>query len=98
MMPVLSGVTRSARKLDGLQMDEKQYVVYEIKCCTFLLDLIYQGRDDDSKLRKCLQQTLANEHPHSETKTLVKKLKIHGGQDQLLMFLTGPADGGKVLQ
>ena len=95
VMPTLSGVASSVAKLDGTQMDEKQCIAYEIICCTFLLGLVYEGRDDDSKLRKCLQQTLANEDPNSEMETLVKELKIRGGQDQLLMFLTGPAGAGK---
>ena len=98
VMPTLSGVANSVTKLDGTQMDKKQYIAYKIICCTFILGLVYEGRDDDSKLRKCLQQTLANEDTTSKMETLVKELKICGGQDQLLMFLTGPSGAGKVLQ
>ena len=95
VMPTLSGVASSVAKLDGTQMDKKQYIAYKIIGCTFLLGLVYEGRDDDSKLRKCLQQTLANGDPNSKMETLVKELKIRGRQDQLLIFLTGPAGTGK---
>jgi hypothetical protein len=62
--------------------------------CTFLLGLVKDGRDPDTNLGAYLQKSLggpttANIHD------IVKRLKARGGQEQMLMFLTGPARSGK---
>ena len=76
-------------------MDEKQYVTYEIICCTFLLGLVNEGRDPNSKLKSHLQQALAEKEDERDMNYLIEELNARGGQEQLIMFLTGPAGAGK---
>ena len=54
-IPTLVGMVRKVACLDGTEMDEEQYVVYEVLCCLFLLDLIKEANDlfTGSHLRKC---------------------------------------------
>ena len=76
-------------------MDEKQYIAYEIIACSVLLQLINDGQDSKSLLYSYLQQSMTD-RPEQSTKTsIVNQLKARGAQDQLLMFLTGPAGAGK---
>lgn len=39
-IPTLSGVARMIAREEGKRLDEKQYIMYEVLACTFLLDLI----------------------------------------------------------
>ncbi len=81
-------------KLEKTQLDEKQYIAYEMIACTFLLGLVNDGRDKNTKLGAYLQQTMEITSTEDGNDT-IKKLKARGGRDQLLMFLTGPAGSGK---
>ncbi len=81
-------------KLEKTQLDEKQYIAYEMIACTFLLGLVNDGRDKRTKLGTYLQQTM--EIPSTaDANDIIKKLKARGGKDQLLMFLTEPTGLGK---
>jgi hypothetical protein len=63
--------------------------------CTFLLSLVKDGNDSSTTLFTTLQKTVGG-NPSSETiKENVDKLQARGGQEQLIMFLTGPAGSGK---
>ncbi len=63
--------------------------------CTFLLDLVRDGNDSSTTLFTSLQKTIG-QNPSSEIiKDIVDKLQARGGQEQLIMFLTGPAGSGK---
>ena len=42
----------------GKRMDDKQYIAYEVICCTFLLQLIYEGGDANTDLGRYLRATL----------------------------------------
>ena len=42
-----------------------------------------------------LKEAISSTDTESDTEQLVAELKVRGGQDQLLMFLTGPAGAGK---
>ncbi len=81
-------------KLEKTQLDEKQYIVYEMIACTFLLGLVNDGRDKNTIFGAYLQQTMEITSTADANDT-IKKLKARGGRDQLLMFLTGPASSGK---
>ncbi len=81
-------------KLEKTQLDEKQYIAYEMIACTFLLGLVNDGRDKTTKLGTYLQQTMEITTT-ADANDIIKKLKARGGKDQLLMFLTGPAGSGK---
>jgi hypothetical protein len=39
-------------------LDEKQYIAYEMIACTFLLGLVNNGSDKNTKLGAYLQQTM----------------------------------------
>jgi hypothetical protein len=65
-----------------------------MKACTFLLRLVNDGRDKNTKLGAYLQQTMEITST-ADANDIIKKLKARGGRDQLLIFLTGPAGSGK---
>ncbi len=62
--------------------------------CTFLLGLLNDGSDKNTKLGAYLQQTMEIATT-ADANDVINKLKARGGRDQLLMFLTGPAGLGK---
>jgi hypothetical protein len=95
-IPTLPKIARKLAKLEKTQLDEKQYIAYEVIVCTFLLGLVNDGRDKNTKLGAYLQQTMEITPP-SDGNDTIKKLKARGGRDQLLMFLTGPTCLGKAL-
>lgn len=76
----------------GKQLDNKQYLAYEIICCTFLLQIVNEGGDTSSVLSATLNIT---EQDLITKKELIQKLKEKGAQEQLIMFLTGPGGCGK---
>ena len=91
--PTLSGIARKVAKVEKKLLDKKQYIAYEIICCTFLLGLIREGKDTSSQLSRCLGLSL--EEDSQTTDDLIEELQARGGEDQILMFLTGPAGAGK---
>lgn len=93
-VPTLVETARKIALNGGPQMDEKQYIAYEVLCCTFLLGLLNDDGDNNESLHTQLHQALSSSK-RKKTKQLIKELKIRGGDDQLLMFLTGPAGAGK---
>jgi len=94
IIPSLSDIARKVALVEGKVLDEKQYITYEIVSCTFLLSLIRDGCDASTTLGKYLAQTLTGSNTVN-TSNLVQQLKARGGQDQLLMYLTGAAGAGK---
>ena len=93
-IPTLTQIARKVARLEKTQLDEKQYIAYEMIACTFLLGLVNDGSDKNTKLGSYLQQSLEIASSTDAT-NIIKKLKARGGRDQLLMFLTGPAGSGK---
>lgn len=93
-IPSLLQIARKVARLEKTQLDEKQYIAYEMIACTFLLGLVNDGSDKNTKLGMYLQQTMEIATT-ADAKDVIKKLKARGGRDQLLMFLTGPAGSGK---
>ncbi len=81
-------------KLEKTQLYEKQYNACEMIACTFLLGLVNEGCDKNTKLGAYLQQTIENTSTTDANDT-IKKLKARGGRDQFLMFLTRPSGSGK---
>ncbi len=57
--------------------------------CTFLLGLVKDGRDAHTNLGAYLQQNLGGPTT-TDIQDIVKRLKARGGQEHMLMFLTGP--------
>ena len=93
-VPTLQSIACKIAHKEGKMMDEKQYITYEIICCTFLLGLIEDGQDETTSLGTFLCRALSG-RDQTDTQELVEQLKARGGMDQLLMFLTGPAGAGK---
>ena len=91
--PTLSGISRKVTKVEKKLLNKKQYIAYEIICCTFMLGLIRDGKDTSTQLSKCLGQCL-EECPQTR-KDLIEELHARGGENQILMFLTGPAGAGE---
>jgi hypothetical protein len=78
------------------KLDDKQYVAYQIISCTFLLQLINEGGNTNSRLGGILGATLGlSEETLAIKSHLTKELSERGGFDQLLMLLTGGAGCGK---
>ena len=92
-IPTLPQIARKVARLEKTQMDEKQYIAYEMIACTFLLGLVNDGSDKNTKLGSYLQQSLEIAS-NTDATDMIKKLKARGGHDQLLIFLTGPAGSG----
>ena len=93
-VPTLPEIARKVAKLEKTQLDEKQYIAYEIIACTFLLGLVKDGNNPKTTLYSSLQQSMGCPNT-TDMEDLVNRLKARGGQDQLLMFLTGPAGSSK---
>ena len=76
-------------------LDEKQYITYDIICCTFLLQLVCDGRDHNSALVQHLGETLVLSSTEININDVVGELSARGGMEQLLVFLAGSAGAGK---
>ena len=81
-------------RLEKTQLDQKQFIACEMIACTFLLGLLNDGSDNNTKLVAYLQQTMEIATT-ADVNDVIKKIKARGGHDQLLMFLMGPAGLGK---
>ncbi len=93
-VPTLQEIARKVLRLKKKQLDEKQYISYEMIACTFLLGLVKVGHDSKTTLFTSLQKSCGS-NPSAEIEDIVEKLKARGGQEQLVIFLTGPAGSGK---
>ena len=91
--PTLSGIARKVAKVEKLKLDHKQYIAYEMICCSFLLGLINDGEKKGTRLSECLDLCL--EDCSRKKKDLTEELHARSGEEQLRMFLTGPAGAGK---
>ena len=95
-VPTLPEIARKVARLQKTQLDEKQYIAYEMIACTFLLGMVNDGRNPYTKLGKYLQQSMAGStDTATNIEDIIKQLKARGGREQMLMFLTGPAGSGK---
>jgi hypothetical protein len=93
-IPTLQKVARKVARLEKMELDEKQYIAYVMIACTFLLGLVRDGNNSNTTLFTSLQKTIGGE-TSQEIADIVRKLEARGGQQQLLLFLTGPAGSGK---
>ncbi len=83
-------------RLQKMQLDEKQYIAYEMIACTFFLGMVNDGHNPYTKLGKYLQQSVGGSTiTVTNIEDIIKRLKARGGQEQMLMFLTGPAGSGR---
>jgi hypothetical protein len=57
--PTISGIARRFTNQDVKILDEKQYITYEIICCTFLVQLLNETQDPTSPLYKQMDIALS---------------------------------------
>jgi hypothetical protein len=95
-IPTLREVPRKVARPEKMELDEKQYIAYVMIACTFLLCLVKDRNDSNMTLFTSLQKTMGGESS-KEIADIVRKFEARGGggQEQLLLFLTGPAGSGK---
>jgi hypothetical protein len=83
----------------GKKLDEKQYIAYQTICCTFMLSVVYENSTiantlaSDSDLLGPPQTSGDNR----KARNVVKRLKELGGNDHLIMLLSGGAGCRKSL-
>jgi hypothetical protein len=94
-VPTLQEVATKVACLEKTQLDEKQYIAYEMIACTFLLDLVKDGNDSSTTLFTSLQKTIGGNPSSKIIKDIVDKLQARGSQEQLICFLQGQLDQGK---
>ena len=83
-IPTLHETARKFARLEKGQLDEKQYIAYKTIACSYLMGLVHDGNDPNTTL--CIPVEINN---------VVRRLVARGGQNQLIMFLTGPAGSWK---
>ncbi len=54
-IPTLPQIAQKVERIKKTQPDEKQYIAYEMIACTFLLGLVNDGLDKNTKLGAYLQ-------------------------------------------
>ncbi len=79
-IPTLPQIAQKVAKLEKTQLDEKQYIAYEMIACTFLLVLVNDGCDKTTKLGTYLQQKMEITTT-ADANDIIKKLKARGGRD-----------------
>ena len=67
-IPTLQEVAQRDTKEEKTLLDEKQYIMYEILACSFLLNLIYGENDDEESFG--LEQQLLNNALGKEKNTV----------------------------
>ena len=90
----IKGVAQELRRDHDRELDKKQYITYEIICCSFLLSLLDQSHDRNKIMKRYTNTALSIEENQSLA-TTKKLLQSRGGKEQLRLFLTGPAGAGK---
>lgn len=77
----------------GVTLDKKQVIAYNIICCTFLIDILREC--SQKHLLKSIADVVGHTMNQTDERRIHNKLKARGGEDNLRMFLTGPAGAGK---
>ena len=93
--PTMAVVAKRLATQENKLLDEKQYMTYEIICCTFLLELLRDAQDDTTSLYNSMQTALKKDTDDTTAQSLEEQLLARGGEHQLRLFLTGPAGAGK---
>jgi hypothetical protein len=76
-IPTLQEVTRKVARLEKMELDEKQYISYEMIAGTFLLGLVKDGKDSNTTLFTSLQKRMGGESSQ-EIADIVRKLEARG--------------------
>jgi hypothetical protein len=93
-IPTLQEVARKVARLKKMELDEKQYIEYEMIACTFLLGLVKDGNDSNTTLFTSLQKTMGGESSNKNSR-YCEKIGGKRRSRAILLFLTGPIGSGK---
>lgn len=92
-VPTLEDIARTVLREENKRLDEKQYIMYEVIACSFLLRLLKQ--EEDSILVQRRVGGAIGQGDTDDIERLKRALRDRGGREQLLMFVTGFAGAGK---
>ncbi|EJK64580.1 hypothetical protein THAOC_14672 [Thalassiosira oceanica] len=86
-VPTLQSVARQIAANEGIKLDEKQYIGYEIIACTFLIHLVRCGVESFGG--PFSEDVPGDEVSNTEESRnrLLQRLRARGGKNQLRMFL-----------
>jgi hypothetical protein len=94
-IPTLQEVARKVARLEKMELDEKQYIAYEMIACTFLLGLVKDGNDSNTTLFTSLQKTMGG-GSSKEIADIVKNWRHEVVKNNYFCFLQGLLDQEKV--
>ena len=80
---------------NGKVCDKKQYITYEMVCCTFLLELLNEALDPTSSVHRQMGIAISMDNNSELIDNLKEQLLAWRRKDQMLLFLTGLAGVGK---
>ena len=87
----MQGVANCISREKHIALDRIQYIVYEIICSSFLLNLVRESSDLQSSIASGFAESdedLRNERTTCIKRNVEQKLKDLGAKEQLLMFVT----------
>jgi hypothetical protein len=76
--PTIAGVAKWLAQCNGKLLDEKQYITYDIVCCTFLLQLLNKALDSTSSVHTKICLAISKDD-NSEMIDGIKEQLLHGG-------------------
>ena len=98
VIPTMRLIADKMKSEANIVLDRTQYVAYEIICSSFMLNMVYEGWNSRTTLSAGFS---ASDEEREDIalkdimETVIGKLKDLGAEQQLLMFVTGPAGAGK---
>jgi hypothetical protein len=85
--PTIAGVAKRLARFNGKLLDEKQYITYDILCCTFLLQLLNKALDPTSSVHTQIAIAISQDDNSDMIDDIREQLLARGGMYQLLLFL-----------
>ena len=79
-VPTLRTIAQKLAREKGMRLDKKQFKVYEIVSCSFLLSLI---REENKDLGESMVEALGMDAGDSDFQQLIKALKARGGHQKI---------------
>ena len=77
-IPILVDTARKIARYEGTHMDKKQYVAYEVICCTFLLVLVTKSNNPNSLLSTYLKQVISSIDNERDTEKIDGRVESQG--------------------
>ena len=92
--PTIASIAQLA-KHDGKLLDKKQFITFEMICCTFLLQFVNEALDPSSSIYKHIGIAASHDDHSKFIDDVKEQLLTCEGMYQSLLFLMGPAGAGK---